>query len=826
MAERPLTFMLARLANAGYFALTSAYCLFVFNPFTHSQFIQHEYLWWLSAFVAHHAALYWVALLLTTLTLVPLSRTPGVIARQAQVYLAVMTAIGVYLAVRPVLPTVGETNRTLVFALAALVPPMWLSLIDHFATPLGFAVPQDRRVFEAAMVSAAVIWLVFGIGVPIRLGRAIGVDVPAGWLLPAVAVSAAAHVLVFLAVFAALFVALRVARALPSPGRAAYWLLVTIGAAAVAGTLVDLVFAAIALTGPLAWIFGSTMGACIALAWAGAARHSTAARSGEAIDPLGLLLTPMTLVGSRVPAAILLGLMPAIAFALVTAVAEFDWNFLVQKLTVLAIWFVCFGLVYGLLAGRRLIRIVGVTATPLVIAAFLSAAVVAAPRTPSTTGPMTLELALDRYAAVDPSFRLIRDARAANAGHTSAFYAFLTANTLVAPGRARPADIDFAPLDSPTPGPRPNIFLIVVDSLRPDYLSPYNARVTFTPEIERFAKDSVVFTRTFARYGGTNLSVPSIWAGGMLIHQLEPGSFDGRDALLKLVDADGYRALVSMDSVVRTLVPHAPNVTPLDANLSAVDFELCRTIDEMERSLDDNSGDRRPVFAYALPQNIHIAVAIHTKVPEGESYPGFFAQVAHGVRGVDRCFGRFIDYLKRTGRYDNSIVILTSDHGDSLGEDGRYGHSLFMFPEVVRIPLIVHLPAALRDRVTSDRNQVSFSTDLTPTLYALAGHRPADLGPLFGSPLFVPAGSNVPSRSEQSYLLASSYGAVYALLSDNGRRLYIADAVDGRDYAFALRDDGPDLRVELTPAMTEESRRLIREHLSALAALNHYQAEP
>jgi len=826
MTERPLTFAFARLTNAAYFVLTSAYCLFVFNPFTHSQFIQHEYLSWLSAFVAHHAALYWVTLLLTALTFVPECRE-SIDSRHPRVYLAVMAAVGVYLAVHPVLPTVGETNGTLALALAALAPPMWLSVIDHRATPLRMALPDDRRVLEASIVSAAVVWLVFALGAPIRLGRVVAADMPAGWFVPALVVSAVVHLLVFLASFAVVYVALRAARALPSPGPAAYWLLVALGAAAVTSVLVGMVFAAIAFTGGVAWIFGAMMGSSVALAWAGAARHASATRGDN--DPLELLLTPMTMTkaGSGVSAGILLGLMPFVAFALVAGVAQFDWNFLVQKLAVLAVWFVCFGLVYGWLAGRRAFRPTGVKMTPLVVVAFVSAAVVAAPRaSTSTPAPATLELALDRYAAVDPSFRLIRDARAANAGHTSAFYAFLSANTLVSPRRVQPADIDFARLDRPPAGPRPNIFLIVVDSLRPDYVSPYNPRVTFTPAIERFAAESTVFTRTFARYGGTNLSVPAIWAGGMLIHQLEQGPFDGRDALLKLVDADGYRALLSMDSVVRTLVPARPNVTPLDVNLSAVDFEMCRTTEEIERSLDGNLADRRPVFAYALPQNIHIAVAVHTKVPEGESYPGFFAPVAHGVRTVDRCFGSFVDYLKKTGRYDDSVVILTSDHGDSLGEDGRYGHSLFMFPEVVRVPLIVHLPTALRDRVKSDPHQVSFSTDLTPTLYALLGHPPADLGPLFGSPLFVPAGSTVPSRARQSYLLASSYGAVYALLSDNGRRLYIADAVDGRDYAFSLRDHEPDVRLELTPAMIEENRRLIREQLTALAALNRYQAEP
>src|SRR5439155_25693093 len=95
-----------------------------------------------------------------------------------------------------------------------------------------------------------------------------------------------------------------------------------------------------------------------------------------------------------------------------------------------------------------------------------------------------------------------------------------------------------------------------------------------------------------------------------------------------------------------------------------------------------------------------------------------------------------------------------------LGEEGRWGHGYFMVPEVMRIPLLVHLPASLRDRVTTDLNRLTFSSDITPTLYALTGNTPAELGPLFGSTLFVAPGTDLSDRRHESFLLASSYGAV------------------------------------------------------------------
>ena len=58
-----------------------------------------------------------------------------------------------------------------------------------------------------------------------------------------------------------------------------------------------------------------------------------------------------------------------------------------------------------------------------------------------------------------------------------------------------------------------------------------------------FAKDSVVFTRAFTRYGGTGLSVPAIWTGGMVLHKQYVTPSEPMNTLLKLLDAGGYRRL-------------------------------------------------------------------------------------------------------------------------------------------------------------------------------------------------------------------------------------------------------------------------------------------
>jgi hypothetical protein len=154
---------------------------------------------------------------------------------------------------------------------------------------------------------------------------------------------------------------------------------------------------------------------------------------------------------------------------------------------------------------------------------------------------------------------------------------------------------------------------------------------------------------------------------------------------------------------------------------------------------------------------------------------------------------------------------VTSDHGDSLGENGQWGHQFGLFPEHVRVPLMVHLPDALRATVTTDLGRVSFLSDVAPTLYALLGHDLEDPGPLFGTPLFVPSDRELASRRRDAFLLMSSYGPTYGLLRRNGRFLYVSDIAEGRDFAFDLAASPLGVRVDVTPDIRQVNQRLVRE---------------
>jgi hypothetical protein len=815
---------LARAVNAVFFLCTAIYCLLTYSPFAYRQFIKAHLVEGLAEFVVWHHLGFWLVLAITALTMMR-ERWSNRTRMIGVSYLALSAAAGVVLLIRPVLPQVENNERGLILAFVALVPPAWLAVFDHSATSTAFEPfpTSTSRMGWSALVAAVVVWVQQTAGVPWHLADTGDITLSSSGVVFGVLTSAAAHVLVFSVLFAVAFAVLGTARLVRARPGGEYWVLVMLSAAAVTLVVQRLVFGSIAFSGWAAWTSSVALGVTLALVWSGIARRLYTGWPPGQWSALEIWLAPIPGVRSRLGSFAGLAALTVLSHVVIARVATFDWNFLVQHLSVLVIWFLAFAYSFGAVqqVPAALLR----TSLPillLVAGGLLGGRALVEARLPRWTGepPFVREFTLDGYDAVDASFRLIHGLRVPSAEDT-AFYSHLRASTSIeAP--IEPVALDFAALMRPSPERKPHVFLFVVDSMRSDYLSPYNPSVRFTPHIGAFARESDVFERAFTRYGGTGLAVPALWAGGMLIHKMYVTPFDPMNTLLKLLVAERYRMYMSRDLVVSELIPMTSSITELDRGRSEIEFDLCRTLDELQGVLNGAERAMQPVFVYTLPQNIHISHVRSTPVPPGASYPGFEAPVAAAIERIDACFGGFVGFLKQAGLYDDSVIVLTSDHGDSLGESMRWGHSYTMFPEVVRIPLVIRVPSWLRADRTVSPGTLSFLPDVTPTLYSLLGHEPARLGALFGQPLFTPRGPDVSVRRASPYLVASSYGPVYGVLRENGTRLYIADGVNNRDYAYDLT--GAAVRVGITAADRAANRSFIREQIRELARI--YQFDP
>lgn len=378
-----------------------------------------------------------------------------------------------------------------------------------------------------------------------------------------------------------------------------------------------------------------------------------------------------------------------------------------------------------------------------------------------------------------------------------------------------------------TQSPRPNIFVFVVDAMRPDYLGAYNPRVNYTPNLDAFARDSVVVHNAYSQYAGTSLSEPALWAGAMMLHAHYLQPFSKVNGLEQLVRADDYKMVVSMDEVVKELLLPSDDLVKLDLDKKLWNhLEIGDTLRQAEAALDSRADSQQPIFFYDQPKNVHQFARNDVPSPNSQHWQapeGMSIRISYEVHWVDARLGEFFTYLKQRGMYDNSIIIVTSDHGDATGEFGRMSHSTSIWPEIMRVPLIIHLPPKMREHLVYDDTRASTLTDITPTLYYLLGHRPIVQNPLYGRPLFAETKQELDRYPRKDLLFASDVRAVYGILTADQRYLYTTYDSPAESYLFDLAADPNAQHNILTPALKQRYDEEIIEHLHVIGDFYGYK---
>jgi len=300
------------------------------------------------------------------------------------------------------------------------------------------------------------------------------------------------------------------------------------------------------------------------------------------------------------------------------------------------------------------------------------------------------------------------------------------------------------PMPAATEGAARHVILIVVDTLRADMLSCCGAKRFKTPHIDALADDGILFENAMAPASWTLPSMASVLTGlSPLVHRanhrydtlprecttlpefLGPAGYEtaaiGKNFMLgehRGVN-QGFRQFQWYPKpVLRKSLGASVLATCFDRHFGT-DPSTKRLVDFAIDWTDDHSDDPfflwlhiydphlpySPPRAY-LPKNVAASPAIGNALLAGQSVEirrGGFApnseerlwiqRLYEGeVRYVDDQVGRFIAHLKDSGLYDDSFVILVSDHGEEFWEHGGFEHGHTLYQEVLRVPMIVKLP--------------------------------------------------------------------------------------------------------------------------------------
>ena len=808
---------LKALATA-YFLLTSVYCLLAYLPYTYYAVIKAPPNPWVPWFATHHAQIYWVLLLCGVVAYWPQRQTSKFV-----VFFSAFTAGGILLAVHPVLPRLQSNSSAYAWSIAALLPIILVAIFQIiFDYPHGRQRSQSSLTYFPVVVAASAVWLITTLGAKWEYHRAghplsvHGKDFELGlW-------SFVTHVVLAVLVVSLLNLIFAIARRTSHPRAIPVFTIGILAFAALSVSLKNFLDTALSFRGWLPILYALLLAAALVLCCTSFLLTWYSRPKGQVAQPM----QPTSLRDTKLFSFIGIAVLVPLALIVPSTVGEWDWNSVIQRVFTLALWIVFTAACYRILHRPRTYSVAATIAVFLIAGTSYKTLQATEFLWASSLGPTNDDIAIsvDRYASQNISLQLADHflGNAPEAEKCGDFCHVLREYTNVRDAETT-AEVRLVDTLVPATGDRPNVFIFVIDSLRPDYLGAYNPKVDFTPNIDRFASDSVVFRNAYSQYAGTTLSEPAIWAGAMLLHAHYLRPFSNVNSLEKLANSDGYKMVVSYDSVLKEILSPTDDLTKLDTDKPAWnEFEMCSTVGQLNKALDQRTDKTRPIFFYAQPMNVHM-FAHNNLQTTGWDRPGFNRRLSNEVHQVDKCMGEFISGLKSRGMYDNSVIILTSDHGDATGEFGRQTHSHIIYPEVVHVPLIIHLPKSMRAKLVDDPEQISTLTDIAPSLYYLLGHQPVRANPMYGHPLFADTQKELASYHRSELFLASDEVAVYGLLDKNGRYLYATYDSPARSFLFDLANDPNAEHNILTAAEKKQYDERIIDYLKMIGDFYGYK---
>ena len=817
-----------RFLAGAYFVLTSLYCLLAFLPYTYTAFIKAPPYPWMPQFARHQAILYWLATAAGVVATQGISLRHWKSKRQHLIGLFALAIFGGYITARPFLPGLQSNRAAYWWSLASLLPvvflPLWRS---SDAEPIDGEPnddPDGRKPtavgYSSGWLPALVVSAIYMIGARMQIYRESHALEWQKQFIDIALWSLVSHVAVAMAVLSGLNLIYLAASKTARPRSARRWL---IGVSIVTGL----------------WIVTERF-LDSALSFDGWSAHLYALGFALSLTLWGFSLVLPFCEGrasetDRLTAPRAIALWIAVGFLIVlalmsrTLIGGEDWNGFVASTWALIFWIAMSLCLYRLRPTRARYSAAAILAI-LLASAFVYKSLQFTQifwSKPLGSTEDEISLKLEEYGGHDASFQLahhvLGNSRQEGCKDLCRILREYTnvRDTHISQGVRLVDSLE------PTQGVRPNIFIFVIDSMRPDYLGAYNSHVDYTPNLDALARDSVVFRRTYTQYAGTSLSEPAIWAGAELLHTHFPQPFDEVNSLRTLARTDGYQLVASYDTVLGQLFTPTDELTKLDTDKDLWNrYEACSTVSELESQLDSRQGKANPVLFYAQPMNVHQFARNDVPSPTSQHWPdraGLNTRITYEVHWVDSCLGGFFHYLKQHGMYDDSIIIVTSDHGDATGEFGRWSHSTSLWPEIMHVPLILHVPPRMRELVVYDDTRLSTLTDITPSLYYLLGHRPIRQNPLYGRPLFAQNKQELDAYPRQDLLLASDVRAVYGILTADGRYLYATYDSPAQSYLFDLSADPNAQHSILTAQLKQRYDEQIIEHLQSIGDFYGYK---
>ena len=278
-----------------------------------------------------------------------------------------------------------------------------------------------------------------------------------------------------------------------------------------------------------------------------------------------------------------------------------------------------------------------------------------------------------------------------------------------------------------------NVLFITFDALRADVLEHEN---NLMPELRKFAEKSVWFENGYTVGQATPSSFAAAFTGRYPIEVLRGWRLEETQTLAKVFEAAGYQTAGFFNNIQLTRKRrYNQGFQYYDAT---VDQQDQKPLDHITEFFTENRDPDKPFMAWVHFVNPHSPYQIREEGKDlySEDYEGPYKEssgarvqtydldeiTGAGLTRIKELYqgevrfadGRFADVMKlveEQGLLEDTIIIISADHGEMLGENGYIGHA-WLNEGVIRIPYIIHHPQGKPARIS----EVVTNMDFLPTL--------------------------------------------------------------------------------------------------------------
>jgi arylsulfatase A-like enzyme/Flp pilus assembly protein TadD len=278
----------------------------------------------------------------------------------------------------------------------------------------------------------------------------------------------------------------------------------------------------------------------------------------------------------------------------------------------------------------------------------------------------------------------------------------------------------------------PNLLVVTIDTLRADRVGAYGFAPGTTPAIDALAHDGVLLEDAVAHVPQTRPSHVSLFTGRLPFeHGIRDNFSKPLDArmptLASLLKQRGYATggfigayPVSADSgLQRGFDVFDDPFAPASSMATRRDRSERRGAEVVDRALEWLRAPRRaPFFAWVHLFDPHAPYDPPSPFAQRFAKDLYAGEVAYADSQVQR----LLEWIDGAGLRESTLVVVTSDHGEGLGEHGENEHGFFVYDTTLRVPLVMRWPGRLSpgSRVGGQFRGV----DLLPTLLELLGAPP------------------------------------------------------------------------------------------------------